>query len=59
MLFKTFHFVWNVYGLVIQKDANMLTSNLLETIHHIWGQQFGKKFKDLFDATIDDLIKVG
>jgi hypothetical protein len=48
-----------VYGLVIQKDANMLTSNLLETIHHIWGQQFGKKFKDLFDATIDDLIKVG
>jgi hypothetical protein len=32
---------------------------LLKTIHHIWGQQFGKKGKDLFDATIDDLIKVG
>jgi hypothetical protein len=38
MFLNAFGFVWNVYGLVIQKDANMVTLNLSQTIHHTWGQ---------------------
>jgi nucleoid DNA-binding protein len=44
-------------GLIVDKDANMLTCNLFETIHNIWLQQSNKKCKDLFDAIVDDLIK--
>jgi hypothetical protein len=44
--------------LTIQEDANMLICKLSKTIHHhTWGQQFGKKGKDLFDAIVDDLIR--
>jgi hypothetical protein len=35
----------------------MFICNLSRIIHHTWGQQSGKKGKNLFYATIDDLIR--
>jgi hypothetical protein len=41
----------------IEEDANMPTCNLFETVHNTWLQQCGKKGKDLFNATVDDLVR--
>jgi hypothetical protein len=43
--------------LTIEEDANMPTCNLFEMVHNTWLQQSSKKGKDLFNATIDNLVR--
>ncbi len=46
-----------MHGLTIGEDVNRHICNLFETIHNTWLQQSGKKGNDIFDATIDDLVR--
>jgi hypothetical protein len=36
--------------------ANMATCNLLEIVHNVWLQQFGKKGTCLYVATLNDYV---
>ena len=44
--------------MTIEERAEMPTCNLVETVHNKWLQQSGNKMICLYEATVDDMIRV-